>query len=113
MITASILGHACRLVCGGRDADALGLSSKTWVSAAGRPVAMPGEDAGDFRYVPDIGCRACCLPPTKDGFDPCLGEIEGADSACCGHGSSIGRVSFPSGVKLFLPMRPRLRAAAA
>ena len=24
--------------------------------------------------------------PTKEGYDACLGFIEGAKSACCGHG---------------------------
>ena len=24
--------------------------------------------------------------PTKEGYDACLGHIDGAKSACCGHG---------------------------
>ncbi|HEY7767371.1 hypothetical protein [Longimicrobium sp.] len=31
-------------------------------------------------------CPACQLPPTPEGYDPCLGFIPGATSACCGHG---------------------------
>ena len=31
-------------------------------------------------------CKKCGNPPTKEGYDWCIGEIEGAKSACCGHG---------------------------
>jgi len=31
-------------------------------------------------------CVKCNEFPTKEGYDPCLGYIEGAISACCGHG---------------------------
>ena len=31
-------------------------------------------------------CKRCNCPPTKEGHDACLGHIEGAISACCGHG---------------------------
>jgi hypothetical protein len=31
-------------------------------------------------------CKRCGKMPTKDGYDACLGHIEGATSACCGHG---------------------------
>lgn len=31
-------------------------------------------------------CARCGHMPTSDGFDHCLGKIEGAVSACCGHG---------------------------
>jgi hypothetical protein len=31
-------------------------------------------------------CKKCGQMPTKEGFDACLGHIEGALSACCGHG---------------------------
>ena len=31
-------------------------------------------------------CKKCGKIPTKEGFDACLGYIEGATSACCGHG---------------------------
>lgn len=38
---------------------------------------------------PDDGmrkCRKCGRIPTPDGYDACLGYIEGVKSACCGHG---------------------------
>lgn len=31
-------------------------------------------------------CKLCGKMPTKEGYDPCIGHIEGAISACCGHG---------------------------
>lgn len=31
-------------------------------------------------------CARCGHCPTEEGFDYCLGKIEGAVSACCGHG---------------------------
>ena len=31
-------------------------------------------------------CAHCGIPPTKEGYDYCLGHIEGAEFACCGHG---------------------------
>ena len=31
-------------------------------------------------------CKRCGHKPTKEGYDACLGYIEGVTSACCGHG---------------------------
>ena len=33
-------------------------------------------------------CKRCGKHPTEDGCDACLGHIQGAESACCGHGVS-------------------------
>jgi len=41
---------------------------------------FPGDD--------DRPCVRCGKLPTKEGYDACLGYIEGAISACCGHGVS-------------------------
>ena len=35
-------------------------------------------------------CKRCGKPATKEGYDVCLGKIEGATSACCGHGVDEG-----------------------
>lgn len=40
-----------------------------------------GEDAKKER-----ACLCCHRLPTPEGYDACLGKIEGAVSACCGHG---------------------------
>lgn len=31
-------------------------------------------------------CTRCGRMPTIEGYDACLGHVEGATSACCGHG---------------------------
>lgn len=31
-------------------------------------------------------CKRCGQYPTSEGYDACLGKIEGVSSACCGHG---------------------------
>jgi len=31
-------------------------------------------------------CKRCGKMPTEEGYDACLGYIEGYESACCGHG---------------------------
>ena len=33
-------------------------------------------------------CKRCGEYPTPEGYDACLGYIEGVKSACCGHGVS-------------------------
>ncbi|MFA7218065.1 MAG: hypothetical protein WC057_05640 [Dehalococcoidales bacterium] len=39
-------------------------------------------------------CIKCGCMPTKEGYDACLGYIEGATSACCGHGVEEGYVVY-------------------
>ena len=31
-------------------------------------------------------CKKCGKTPTAEGYDACLGHIDGAKHACCGHG---------------------------
>lgn len=31
-------------------------------------------------------CKRCNCMPTKEGYDACVGKVEGVVSACCGHG---------------------------
>lgn len=31
-------------------------------------------------------CKRCGKNPTPEGYDACLGRIEGVKAACCGHG---------------------------
>ena len=35
-------------------------------------------------------CIRCGNLPTEEGYDNCLGYIEGVKSACCGHGVEEG-----------------------
>ena len=37
-------------------------------------------------------CPQCGDLPTAEGYDPCLGHILGAYSACCGHGVEDGEI---------------------
>ena len=34
-------------------------------------------------------CARCGKKPTAEGYDACLGYIEGVESACCGHGKLL------------------------
>lgn len=42
-------------------------------------------------------CKKCGCYPTKEGYDACLGYIEGAKSACCGHGRGEDRILILGG----------------
>lgn len=51
-------------------------------------------DGNIWRYVDtnqvleeDRPCKKCGKRPAVDGADACLGHIDGAVSACCGHGA--------------------------
>ena len=46
---------------------------------------------------PSRPCPRCGGLPTKDGYDHCLGYIEGAVSACCMHGEGKGYIIFKDG----------------
>ena len=67
----------------------------------GWPITFEGGkwvyDDTKEKVVEDRCCRRCDRPPTKEGYDACLGFISGATSACCGHGSTDAFI-FP-GVK--------------
>jgi len=39
-------------------------------------------------------CKKCGMPPIKEGYDYCLGYIEGVTSACCGHGIESGLIIY-------------------
>ena len=50
-------------------------------------------DGENWRYCDDDTlchddrpCKRCGKMPTAEGCDACLGHIDGATSACCGHG---------------------------
>lgn len=44
-------------------------------------------------------CKVVCLYGKPD---PCLGELPGVTSACCGHGFSRGYLIFSNGTRIFL-----------
>lgn len=51
----------------------------------------------------DPPCNLCGREPTSEGYDACLGEVEGAISACCGHGYTDGHVTYLRGFRFGLP----------
>ena len=40
----------------------------------------------DTECLDNRPCKRCGKYSTKEGYDACLGYVEGATSACCGHG---------------------------
>ena len=40
-------------------------------------------------------CKKCGCKLTKEGYDACLGHIDGAIHACCGHGVEEGYIMYP------------------
>lgn len=43
-------------------------------------------------------CGHCGKENTKEGYDACIGHLNGVMNACCGHGmDSAAYVQFPSG----------------
>ncbi len=40
----------------------------------------------DTPIINERPCKHCGKMPTAEGYDACLGHIEGVKSACCGHG---------------------------
>ena len=64
------------------------MSAKAYMR--GNPIYYDGKD---WRYTEDDTladdskpCARCGKMPTAEGYDNCLGHIEYAKSACCGHG---------------------------
>jgi hypothetical protein len=56
-------------------------------------------DGSDWRYSDDNSihddsrpCKKCNCYPTTEGYDACLGKIEGVIHACCGHGVEKGYI---------------------
>lgn len=39
-------------------------------------------------------CKNCGCKPTKEGYDACLGYLNGVKHACCGHGVEKGYVLY-------------------
>ena len=65
------------------------------------------ESAGIWRWqdngspmLDDRACKSCAERPTREGHDPCLGELPGVSGACCGHGLANGSLVTVSGIRL-------------
>ena len=51
------------------------------------------RDTGDVADY-DRPCIKCEEMPTQEGYDACLGHVEGVISACCGHGVWEGAIMY-------------------
>ena len=50
-------------------------------------------------------CTFCKEPPTKEGYDHCIGYIPEAVAACCGHGIDEGYMKDKDGnITVFYPI---------
>ncbi len=50
------------------------------------------------RFRDSRPCTFCGQLPTPEGYDPCVGEVPGARSVCCGHGVTPSYVVWENGV---------------
>jgi len=50
----------------------------------------------DVEKLPNRPCPKCGKMPTPEGYDACLGHIQGAVAACCGHGVEEGYIKWGS-----------------
>lgn len=61
-------------------------------------------DGDNWRYCDDNTiyddsrpCKRCGKMPTTEGYDACLGHIDGVSSACCGHGVEKSYIIYEKG----------------
>jgi hypothetical protein len=47
-------------------------------------------------------CVRCGQMPSSEGYDSCIGYVEGADYVCCGHGKEPGIIMLKNGRNLIL-----------
>jgi len=59
--------------------------------------ADTGELHDDESIQGQRPCIRCSRWATEEGYDACMGFIEGAKSVCCGHGVSKGLILWDSG----------------
>ena len=83
-----------------RDTDDNGGIMAAHSHSRGWPIRYIGET---WRYEdtnkPDDDSRPCVRcgrMPTPEGYDACLGYVDGAIGACCGHGVDELYVMYPA-----------------
>lgn len=67
---------------------------KHWYYCNDDTLAISCEKPYVMNYRP---CPKCKKMPTEEGYDSCLGHIEGAKNACCGHGIATGFIMYEDG----------------
>lgn len=65
--------------------------------------ADTGEPHPTFGGTTERPCVLCGMMPTPEGHDACLGTVQGAVSACCGHGVAPGHVQLAGEEAVTLP----------
>lgn len=63
---------------------------------------VKADDKVDYSYRQYQKCSHCGKYPTEEGYDSCLGHIDGADAACCGHGTDLGYIGMKDGRRFVL-----------
>jgi len=51
------------------------------------------EDTGESTDI-ERPCIKCGRKATPEGYDACLGKLEGVINACCGHGVEKGSIQY-------------------
>jgi hypothetical protein len=80
----------------------------------GHEIYWDGETwrySDDSLYKDNRSCKRCGKMPTVEGYDACLGKIDGAAAACCGHGVEEPYVLYAEYSKGVVIMR-RIHKAA-
>ena len=75
----------------------------------GQPTYVSGKDLnnglilhrdskGCFINEKKLKCCMCNKQATDTGHDPCIANLPGVASACCGHGETKGYIEFENGI---------------
>ena len=76
--------------------------------SVGQPSYLSGKDLNNGRFLhrdkkgrfinlKKLKCPMCNKQATADGHDPCIANLPGVSSACCGHGKTKGYIEFENG----------------
>ena len=66
----------------------------------GHPVEWVYSDTKESATEGKRPCPKCGKFPTKEGYDPCWGELPNVKAACCGHGVTKPYVLLMDGTQL-------------
>lgn len=59
--------------------------TSTWNYSDDNSICTKYDKKGNS-IITERPCKKCGKEPTKEGYDNCLGYLDGVVSACCGHG---------------------------
>jgi hypothetical protein len=58
------------------------------------------KETGEIAVESDLECPKCNMKKTTDGHDPCIPNLPGVRSACCGHGVKDGYIMFENRIAI-------------